>query len=98
MKRKQTWNYKKLSELCDFKKLEIDLPKERLERVQNIDVIWIKDNKIFYVFEVENTTAINIEVLNKYIIIPEERENLLYKKIKESALKELNIEELFRIL
>lgn len=69
-----------------------------MERVQNIDVIWIKDNKIFYVFEVENTTAINIEVLNKYIIIPEERENLLYKKIKEPALKELNIEELFRIL
>ncbi|MFQ6072130.1 MAG: DNA methyltransferase, partial [Methanosarcinales archaeon] len=101
-----TYSQKVLRDLCDFKKLEIEIreKKERLEKVQNIDVIWIKDDQVEYVFEVENTTAITEAVvrvanipydrnINKYLVIPEERENLLYKKIKEPALKELNIEE-----
>ena len=99
-----TYSQKVLRDLCDFKKLILEIPKENLDRVQNIDVIWIKDNQIKYVFEVENTTAITEAVvrvanipydrnINKYLVIPEERENLLYKKIKEPALKELNIEE-----
>jgi len=74
------------------------IPKENLDRVKEIDVIWYTKNEIAYEFEVENTTGITEAIVRgsnipslatkRFIIIPEERESELYKKISEPMLKE----------
>ena len=89
----------KLEPLCDEKDLiASDIEPERLERVRNIDCLWYKESKIFWEFEVENTTGItesivrgaNIPTLEvkRVIVIPDEREGLLYKRLQEPILKE----------
>jgi len=98
-----TFRKKKLSELCN----KMDpvfrfVPSQNIDRVKQIDVIWYKEGRISYEFEVENTTAIteaivrgsNIpnEIVKRFIVIPEERETLLYKKVEEPILKE-NVEK-----
>lgn len=92
----------KLSDLS-LKDLELkDVPSENLERIKMIDVLWLEHDKIIAAFEVENTTTIteavvrvrNIpyhEQIHKIIVIPEERENLLARKIQEPGLQELGI-------
>jgi len=79
------------------KKLSFKIPQQKLSRIQEIDALWFKDGKINYAFEVENSTGIteaiirgaNIDYpLKRIIIIPEERENTLSKKVKEPALEE----------
>ena len=76
---------------------ELRLPIERIDRVKEIDVLWIKKDKIEYEFEVENTTQIteaivrgsNIPYLVKrFIVIPDEREKMLKNKFEEPLLKE----------
>lgn len=90
---------KKLSELCTkMNPVFKSIPSKSMERVKQIDVIWYKDGKIFYEFEIENTTAIteaivrgsNIpdEIVKRLIVIPEERESLLHKKMEEPILKD----------
>jgi len=69
------------------------LTAEQTERVKQIDMLWCKKNGIEIEFEVENTTAIteaivrgsNIEnnEIKRIIVIPEEREGLLFRKMKE---------------
>lgn len=80
-------NGKKLSELADHTSLnEIlsDYNDNQIERIEMIDVVWIDDNSINVVFEVENSTdfigavsrSSNISAtLPKYMIIPERRIN-----------------------
>ena len=77
--------------------LPFSMPAKNLDRVKEIDVIWYTGNKIKYEFEVENTTGIseavirgsNIEYqVNRYIVIPDEREPLLSRKVQEPATKE----------
>jgi len=72
-----------------------DIPK--LDRVKEIDVLWYKDGKIYYEFEVEHSTAISEAIvrgsnipymIKRFIITPEERENFLAKRIEEPLLKE----------
>jgi hypothetical protein len=80
------------------KKLSLELPPENLARIQEIDVIWIKSGVAEFEFEVENTTAITEAIVRgsniigdrttRVIVIPEERKNLLYRKVNEPALKE----------
>ena len=59
-KREQSEKYKnkKLSEYCDFKNLKnlVEFNKEKLNRLAQIDLLWIKDDKVHYSFEVENST------------------------------------------
>jgi len=99
----------KLGEKASFKvyadipgwheKLEFPLiPKENLDRVKEIDVIWYTENEVVYEFEVENTTGITEAIVRgsnipgtttkRFIVIPEEREAKFYKKISEPMLKE----------
>lgn len=86
---------RKASELKNFitigKKMG-EISGDRLKRVKKIDVVWIKDSLINSVFEVENTTGITDSLVrvsnipystNNHIVIPEEREKLLIRKIKE---------------
>lgn len=104
-KREQAEIYegKRLGELSLKKlKLSIKIPKDRLERIEAIDVLWLKKGVIVGVFEVENTTTITEAVVrvtnipysdkvSKFIVIPEERENLLVTKLKEPGLQEIGI-------
>jgi len=89
----------KLSELCSEDSPTIRFtPLEKLDRIKQIDVIWYKDGEVKYEFEVENTTSIteaivrgsNIltEITKRFIVIPKERENLLYKKLQEPIFSE----------
>ena len=59
-KREQSEKYKnkKLSEYCDLKNLKnlVEFNKEQLNRLAQIDLLWIKDDKVKYSFEVENST------------------------------------------
>lgn len=98
-----TYREKKLSELCTkMEPVFRFVPSQNMDRVKQIDVIWYKDGRINYEFEVENTTAIteaivrgsNIpnEIVKRFIVIPEERESFLYKKVEDPILKE-NVEE-----
>jgi 16S rRNA G966 N2-methylase RsmD len=77
--------------------LKFRIDEDRLIRIREIDALWYKGNSIEYEFEVENSTGIteaivrgsNIESpVKRIIVIPEERENLLARKLKEPALIE----------
>jgi len=81
----------KLREIC-LNKFPLDF--ERSERIKQIDVIWIKDNQIKYIYEVENSTAF-VEALKratnipertkveKIIVLPRDRISLLKDKMQE---------------
>ncbi len=94
-----SYNKVKLSSLINNKKLNFRfIPVTNLDRVKQIDVIWLDEGRVKYEFEVENTTAIteaivrgsNIphDTIKRLIVIPKEREKLLYRKLEEPILKE----------
>lgn len=69
----------------------------RPERIKQIDVLWHKNGKVNYEFEVEHSTAISEAVIRgsnipydtkRFIVIPEEREEFLARRIEEPFLKE----------
>lgn len=78
--------------------LELNLPKENLERIREIDVVWHNESEITHEFEVENTTGITEAIVRgsnipstktkRYIVIPEERQDFFYRKISEPMLRE----------
>ena len=91
---------KLLAEFSDFKQLELPhVAPNDIRYIQQIDVLWIKDGKIEWAFEVEYTTAIT-ESFNrcsnipeefrtkKVIVIPKERESLLYRKLNSKLLRD----------
>ena len=69
-----------------------------LESVKQIDVIWHDEGRVRHEFEVENTTAITEAIvrgsniphdnIKRLIVIPEERENLLSRKMRVPMLNE----------
>jgi 16S rRNA G966 N2-methylase RsmD len=79
-------------------KLDLPLSKDTMDRIRRIDVLWLKNNKIIYEFEVENTTGISEAIIRgsnipstevkRFIVIPDERKNLLLMKLAEPILKE----------
>ena len=83
-------------------RLDLPLSKDKIDRIREIDAVWLKNNEIFYEFEVENSTGISDAIIRgsnipstdvkRFIVIPEERKNLLLMKIAEPILKE-NIEQ-----
>jgi 16S rRNA G966 N2-methylase RsmD len=90
--------------LPEYRGMTFDLPlsKEKIDRIREIDALWLKNNEVVYEFEVENSTGISDAIIRgsnisskdvkRYIVIPEERKNLLLMKIAEPILKE-NIEQ-----
>jgi len=83
-------------------KLDLPLSKDKIDRIREIDALWLKNNEVIYEFEVENSTGISDAIIRgsnipstdvkRFIVIPEERKNLLLMKIAEPILKE-NIEQ-----
>ena len=75
---------KSLSEYCDYTQLEEIISDESIrKRIEMIDLIWLKNNKIQIAIEVENTTnftsgiqrASNLEKeVEKLMVIPDQRE------------------------
>lgn len=98
---REIYNNKPLSELCEST-LDLPIQSDKIERIKNIDLIWVNENQIEYEFEVENTTTITEAIVRgenipydtqRIIVIPEERERLLLRKIEEPALKHLGIDK-----
>jgi len=97
----EIYDKKPLKVLCDDIRCFKNVPQEEiaLGRVKQIDVMWLENHQIKYEFEVENTTGISEAIIRgsnipesqyikRFIIIPEERENFLFKKLQEPVLKE----------
>lgn len=88
------------ADLPEFRGMKLDLPlsKEKIDRIREIDALWLKNGEVIYEFEVENTTGISDAIIRgsnipstsikRFIVIPEERKNLLLMKIAEPILKE----------
>lgn len=84
------------------------IPTMNLDRVKQIDVIWHDEGRVKYEFEVENTTAITEAIvrgsniphdnIKRLIVIPEEREALLFRKMKEPMLNENIIKNNWKFL
>lgn len=75
--------------------LSTDYEKERIDRINMIDEIWIEDKKIKCIFEVENSTNFTMALqrasnlskdLPKFMVIPDKRESEL-KTISDPILK-----------
>jgi DNA modification methylase len=94
---------RQLRDLCDFDKIltyqHIAAGDDfTLNRIKQIDVLWIDSNDILrYVFEVENTTGISDAIIrgsnllgkvNRFIIIPKERESFLHKRLQEPLIQQ----------
>jgi 16S rRNA G966 N2-methylase RsmD len=94
-------NNKPLSELCDSIPVFRFVPQDSmsLDRIKQIDVLWLEDGRIKYEFEVENTTGISEAIIRgsniperlnpkRFIVIPKERERFLFRKLQEPILAE----------
>lgn len=87
---------KKLSEHMTLKRFKVDNA-ENLDVVENLDLLWIKGNKIAAVFEVESTTSMmsaimrgsNVDAsVDKFMVLPEEREAQLNNKMTSPLFRE----------
>lgn len=100
--RREKFHGKELSSFGNLSDLKLSgATHNQLEHyLKQIDVIWIKDDIPYYAIEVEYSTAIT-EAFNrcsnlpattagvqKVIIIPKEREKMLYRKVNSTLLKE----------
>jgi 16S rRNA G966 N2-methylase RsmD len=82
---------KKLRVLVSFEEThKLPYPPKALKDILNIDVLWLKGDRIEAVFEVENSTSItsalercsHIEAaIERYIVLPDERQALFEKKM-----------------
>ncbi|MFH1200158.1 MAG: DNA methyltransferase [Candidatus Micrarchaeota archaeon] len=88
-----------LSQICDEIPTFRYVPQDSstLDRIKQIDVLWLEDGKIRYEFEVETTTGISEAIIRgsnipqelnpkRYIIIPKDREKFLFRKLQEPIL------------
>ena len=87
---------KKLSEYMTLKRFKVDNA-ENNDVVKNIDLLWIKGNKIAAVFEVESTTSMmsaimrgsNVDAsVDKFMVLPEERDTQLSNKMTSPLFRE----------
>lgn len=77
------------------------------EIIEDIDLIWIKDDHIVKIFEIEATTSIisalsrgsNIDSnIPKYLILPEDRELQLLRKMKSPMFSERFVNDNWKII
>jgi 16S rRNA G966 N2-methylase RsmD len=92
---------KPLSDLCDHQQLHLSdsNPDDINSYIRQIDLLWIDQEQVAYAFEVEYTTVITDAFMRcsaipkshkpkKFIVIPEEREKMMYRKLNSPLLKE----------
>ena len=94
--RDNTLECKKLAEYMTLKNLIADNAANQ-EVIENIDLLWIKNKKIAAIFEVESTTSMmsalmrgsNVDAaVDKFMIIPEEREAQFNNKMTSPLFRE----------
>ena len=86
-KREQSerYNRNKLSDFAELHNVDfLQLEKEKTDRIEMIDMLWIKDDRIEHIIEVENTTKftsgiqrasnVNVEI-PKLMVIPDKRKD-----------------------
>jgi len=87
---------KSLKEYMTVNQLKVVNAKNR-KVIENIDLVWIKDKEIKAIFEVESTTAMtsalmrgsNVdETVDKFMVLPEEREVQFKNKMTSPLFKE----------
>jgi len=101
---------KKLSTWCDLNSLDsLGLSSQAIDFLKQTDILWVRDNEIVYAFEVEYTTVIT-EAFNRcsniptehgttrILVLPEERERLLHRKISSELLKDRVANEGWRFI
>lgn len=100
----QKRGYYRSKPLSSFSETKLDLITDpaSYNNIQQIDVVWLKDGEVLYIFEVEHTTQITSAIIRgsyippnstkRFMIIPEEREMLMYRRINAPILKD-RIEE-----
>jgi 16S rRNA G966 N2-methylase RsmD/ribosomal protein S10 len=95
----ESYEGKKLSSYTTTAGLTLpDVAEANAKRIRQIDVIWFDKKGIHAVFEVENTTAITDAIvrgsnlpatpIKRFMVLPEERERLLIRKLQEPMLAE----------
>jgi hypothetical protein len=90
------------------RELELDnIPDEQLQKIRKIDVLWLKNNQIKYCFEVENTTQITEAIsrgsnipykTERIIVLPDDKERLIYSKFQNIMLKERVEQDNWRVI
>ena len=87
---------KTLREYMTLKQLKVDNASNQ-SVIENIDLIWIKDKEIKAIFEIESTTTMtsalmrgsNVdERVDKFMVLPEEREGQLRNKLTSPLFKD----------
>ena len=75
--------------------------------IENIDLIWIKDRRVKAIFEVESTTSMTSALMrgsnidrevDKFMVLPEEREDQFKKKMTSPLFKEHFENENWRLI
>lgn len=87
----------KLKQFVTLKNLSRLKNVQNTKTVEDIDLVWIRDNKAILVFEIESTTSMtgallrgsNIEPkVPKFLLLPEERETQFLRKLKSPMFAE----------
>jgi 16S rRNA G966 N2-methylase RsmD len=95
---KQYVTFKNISRLTNIKNYDV---------VKDIDLIWIKDNRVASLFEVESTTSMtsglqrgsNVDShVIKFLVLPEERETQLFRKLKSPMFEDRFTQDNWRVL
>lgn len=87
------------ADIDGYRKTEFPFEVEDQNRVAEIDVVWYSKQKALAEFEVENTTGITEAIIRggnikattmiRTLVIPEERNRLLKRRVREPLLREL---------
>lgn len=97
---------KTLDEYMTVKHLRIDNATNQ-DVIENIDLIWIKDRRVKAIFEVESTTSMTSALMrgsnidrevDKFMVLPEEREDQFKKKMTSPLFKEHFESENWRLI
>jgi len=99
---------KVLKEMCKPTSLTLKgLSSQQIKKIENIDLIWYKNGKIHSIFEVEHTTMLTEALdrgsntphdVNRYMVIPEEREKKLESKMKSPMFNKQFTQDNWKIL
>jgi hypothetical protein len=86
------------ADIDSYRKTSFPFDVENQDRVAQIDVIWYSRQKVVAEFEVENTTSVTEAIIRggnikgesvlRTLVIPEERNRLLKRKVREPILRE----------
>lgn len=97
---------KTLDEYMTVKHLRVDNAANQ-DVIENIDLIWIKDRRVKAIFEVESTTSMTSALMrgsnidrevDKFMVLPEEREDQFKKKMTSPLFKEHFENENWRLI